>query len=162
MFIEETPPVIPNPRRIDGAIYFCSLCNPLRIRYQREVNLIIEDTLLDLQIVQYVFIDLFALDGVVVGQTILDEYYASNPIYNVVPPTFIESPGPCDSLLDELKEQVIFYNDVYYQQLDYTRFASEKFCDRVEIYLNDVQDAYDTIANVYSAINGVQLQVWLF
>ena len=88
-------------------------------------------------IVQYVYIDLTALDGLI-GQTILNEYYASNPVYNVVPPTFIESPGPCDSLLDELKELVILYNDVYWQQVDYTIFVSEKFCDRVDTYMNDV------------------------
>ena len=90
-----------------------------------------------MSIVQYIYLDLSTLDGLI-AQTILNEYYASNPVYNVGPVTFIEAPGPCDSLLDELKELVILYNDVYWQQVDYTIFVSEKFCDRVEIYMNDV------------------------
>ena len=44
-FIDEDPPPVPKPRPIDGFVYYCSLCNPLKIRYQRQVNLIIEDIL---------------------------------------------------------------------------------------------------------------------
>ena len=78
----------------------------------------------------------------------------------MIPLDFGEISPVCDGAIEDGRELAIFYNEEYYLQEDFTRFASEKFCDRVELYIEDVQTTYDTVASLDTAIFGVEFQIY--
>ena len=102
----------------------------------------IEAMLDELLILSFIFVDLAVLNNVT-GQQIFNEYQTTTPVINTVPVDFRNIIPPCDGMDEELRNQVIFYNEQYYIQNDFTVFASEKFCDTVDDHMNDIQDAFD-------------------
>lgn len=110
--------------------FLCSTCIASVARHQNEFNILLGETLDQLELLQGYYNDIVRVfpdewTTASILQKYLDE---PNPVTEN-PPVIPFCEEPCLPLVEELREEIEIQRDILDNQLDYNRFVEEFYCD---------------------------------